>query len=123
MNNGNMNPQDNQQQFVQQPMPQKPSDGHGFSIASLVVGICSVLFFWVGGLNIVLLACGIVAIILGNKGRQMSIAVNGKASGLATAGFVLGIIGTVFAGIGVVSCLACVGCASCAEAAMMESLF
>ena len=65
-------------------------------------------------MNIILLACGIIAIIMGAKGRKMSIMAYGKPSGLATAGLVLGIIGTVITGIGAVSCLACASCYSCA---------
>lgn len=91
------------------------------SIASLVIGCVSVALFWFSGLNLILLACGIVAIILGVKGRMKSIAAYGRASGLATAGLVLGIIGTVFTGVGALSCLACYGCASCASCGAMDA--
>ena len=130
MNNGNMNPQNNQQnenanqqftyqqpvyqQPVYQQVPRNPHDGRGFSIASLVIGCCAVALCWTPIMNIILLACGIIAIIMGAKGRKMSIMAYGKPSGLATAGLVLGIIGTVITGIGAVSCLACASCYSCA---------
>ncbi len=139
MNNENMNPQDNQQnqggnqqpqyqqpqyqyqqpqyQYQQpqyQPAPRNPHDGRGFSVASLVIGCCSIVLCWTPVLNLILLACGIIAIIMGTVGRKKSILAYGKASGLATAGLILGIIGTVITGIGAVSCLACIGCSSCA---------
>ena len=92
------------------------------SVASLVIGCISVAFFWVSYFNIVLLACGIIAIVLGAKGRVKSIEAYGRPSGLATAGLVLGIIGTVFAGIGVTALLACYGCASCVACGAMDAL-
>ena len=107
-------PQYQQPQYQYQHTARNPKDGLGLSITSLVVGCCSILFCWTPVLNIILLACGIIAIIMGAAGRKKSILAYGRASGIATAGLVLGIIGTVITGIGAVSCLACVGCASCA---------
>ena len=80
-------------------------------------------------MNIILLACGIMAIIMGNKGRKMSIMAYGKASGLATAGFILGIVGTAITGIGALSYIACVSClctscgAGCETIDAMNELF
>jgi len=105
-------PQYQQPQYQYQ-QPQKPNDGKGLSIAALVLGIVGVVFCWVGGLNIVVLALCILGIIFGSMGRKKSIEVYGKASGMATAGLVLGIIGTAFAALGVVACVACTGCFSC----------
>lgn len=64
------------------------------AIASLVLGIiscvCSVCYIigWIAGL-----VCGILAIVFGVKARKHS------AKGLATAGFVLGIVGTSLCGV------------------------
>lgn len=113
-----------QQPQYQQPMYRQvrnPHDGRGFSIASLVIGCCATALCWTPVLNMILLACGVIAIIMGAKGRKKSIMAYGKPSGLATAGLVLGIIGTVITGVGAVSCLACIGCASCASCAAFET--
>lgn len=58
--------------------------GKGFSIASLVLGIVSVVFCYNWFVTIV---CGALAIIFGINGKQK----NGK--GMAKAGIILGIVG------------------------------
>lgn len=98
------------QQPVYQQRPRNPQDGKGLSITALVLGICGVALCWIGGLNIVILVLSILGIIFGVIGRKKSIAAYGKASGLATAGLVLGIIGTAISGIGVLACTACAAC-------------
>lgn len=69
----------------------------GLSIAALVLGIVSIVFI---KSFIISVACGILAIIFGNKGKTRG----GK--GMATAGFITGIIGlslqVIFFLIGVV---------------------
>ena len=77
-------------------------------VASLVVGIISLLiglvsaglFGWLGG------SLGIIGIVLGALGRKN--APEGK-SGIATAGLVCSIIGTVLGLLLYVACVACVG--------------
>ena len=77
-------------------------------VASLVVGIISLLiglvsaglFGWLGGI------LGIIGIVLGARGRKN--APEGK-SGIATAGLVCSIIGTVLGLLLYVACVACVG--------------
>lgn len=66
--------------------------GKGFSVASLVLGICSILMccLWYLGL-----ACGILAIIFAFVYKNK----NGNMNGLCKAGLVCGIIGTVLGGI------------------------
>jgi len=59
----------------------------GLGIASLVLGIAGIIFFWI---PIFGLACGVVGIVFAAKQRQKTF------SGITTAGFVLSIIGTVF---------------------------
>ncbi len=93
-----------------------PMDGLGYSIAALVLGCCGVVFGFFFVVNILFLICSILGIVFGYMGRKRSIACYGKASGMATAGFVLGIIGTAICGIGVATCTVCLpimsGCAS-----------
>lgn len=84
------------------------NEGKGFSIAALVLGIIGLIGGWFPYVGYFTLACSILGIIFGVKGRKMSVAVHGKASGLATAGLVLGIVGTAICALGVL----CIGCAS-----------
>ena len=62
----------------------------GFGVASLVLGIVSIVFaiFWY-----ISLPCGILAIIFGKKG------INKVGSKLGKAGLILGIIGLVLFGL------------------------
>lgn len=123
-----------QQPGYQQPVYQpnayqqvrNPNDGRGLSITALVLGICGVVLSWVSVINVIVLAAGILGIIFGYKGRQKSIIAYGKPSGLATAGFILGIIGTSICGLGVLSCTICAaavsGCSSCGSACTSAAL-
>lgn len=91
--------------------PQAPVDnGKGQSIAALVLGILGIVGGWIPVVGYFTTVCAILGIILGAKGRKKSVAAEGKASGLATAGLVLGIIGTAFAALGLV-CGICAGAA------------
>lgn len=94
------------------------NDGKGFSIAALVLGIVGIVGGWIPYVGYVTLVCSILGIIFGAKGRKMSVAANGKASGLATAGLVLGIVGTALGALGVI----CVGCATAAVCASIGAL-
>lgn len=79
------------------------------AVAALVLGIVGTLFslnwltVWVGG------PAAIVAIVLGILARKQNVAA-GKPTGMATAGLVLGIVGTAIA------VLIFAVCASCAAA-------
>ncbi len=99
-----------------------PDDGKGLSIAALVLGICGCALFWFSVANVIILAANILGIIFGIKGRKKSMAAYGKASGIATAGLVLSIIGTSICGIGVLSCTVCVGCTACAAQGALSEL-
>ena len=85
----------------------KANNSNTASIVSLVCGIISIVSFWIPYFNIVSLILGIVGIVFGVKGRKEAPA--GK-TGMATAGFVCAIIGTVFSAIGFISCTLCVVC-------------
>lgn len=79
----------------------------GYSIASLVLGIVAVVACWFGIGAFIALACSIVAIVLGAKGRKGT---DGK--GMATAGLVLGIIAVVLSGIMSICWLCTFACVS-----------
>ena len=68
-----------------------PTEKNSLGIASLVLGIVS--FFCVG------LFAGVVAIILGAQGRKAADEGRATNKGMATAGMILGIVGTVIVGI------------------------
>lgn len=63
-------------------------DKKGVSIASLVLGIVSVVLFYTGPIAI---AAGIMAIIFGNSSLKA------KANGFSKSGLVLGIVGLMLA--------------------------
>lgn len=88
------------------------------AIASLVIGIIAIVLsaslFWAPFVNIIPLVIGIVGIVIGALARKKAVEA-GTPTGMPTAGLVLAIIATVFAGIGVLSCTICAG-AVCAAA-------
>lgn len=78
------------------------NDTNGMAIASLILGIISIVlncfgYSWVG------LILGIVGIVLGVNAKKKN------PSGVATAGLVVSIIGTVLCALIFVACVACVG--------------
>ena len=94
-------------QYPQYPQgPQAPQPGKGLAIASLVLGIIAVVFWWLRAtvvLGIIGVVCGIVGIILGVMAKKQ-----GNTSGIATAGLVLSIIATALCAIFTIACIACV---------------
>ena len=82
-------------------MEEKKSNG--LAIASLVLGIVAIVFSFIG-LSIPFgLIIGIVGIILGVMAKKKN------PSGMATAGLVLSIIGTILCAIIFIACAACIG--------------
>jgi len=82
------------------------------AVASMVLGIVSIVFSFIGGLNFVGLVVGIVGLVLGILAKKKA------PSGMATAGIVCSIIGIVLTALVLVACAACLGNAACA----LESL-
>lgn len=80
-----------------------PSTGNGAAIASLVLGILSLICAFFGYSAIAGLIFGIIGVILGAKARKAA------QTGLATGGFVCSLIGLIFCAIGLVCVIACVG--------------
>ncbi len=62
------------------------------AVGSMVCGIISLVMFWVPVVGLVL---GIIAIVLSNKARRDAVENPDLPTGMATAGLVMGIIGTV----------------------------
>ena len=82
------------------------------AVASMVLGIVSIVFSFIGGLNFVGLVVGIVGLVLVILDKKKA------PSGMATAGIVCSIIGIVLTALVLVACAACLGNAACA----LESL-
>jgi hypothetical protein len=95
--------------------PAPANDGKGQSIAALVLGILGIIGGWFPIVCYFTTVCAILGIVFGVLGRKKSVAVHGKASGLATAGLVLGIVGTAIAALGIL-CTAICSAALCAAA-------
>ena len=87
-----------------------------FSILGIVFGGCSALFsalfMTIFAVSVMFLFLGIAGIILGVMGRKQSIECYGKPTGIATAGFLVSIIGTAISSLFILSCLACASCVS-----------
>ena len=119
-------PYNGQPYGTQPPHGPKAPDGKAFSVTALVLGICSAFFsmFLAAAfpINLLFLACGIVGIVLGLMGRKKSQACYGRPSGIATAGFILSIIGSALSALFILSCLACVACIG-SEVGALGSMF
>ena len=75
-------------------------------VASLVLGIISIILglFTAGSLGWAGAIMGIIGIILGGLGRK-----NPDKKGIATAGLVCSIIGTILCLLLYIACIACIG--------------
>lgn len=80
---------------------------NGLAIAALICGICGIVLFWIPYANIILLILSILGIVFGVKARKVC-----PSKGMATAGLVLGIVGTCFSALGcaICSCLPICAC-------------
>lgn len=111
----NMNFQNNGQETPapEAPVVQTPvDDGKGQSIAALVLGILGIVGGFIPVVCYFTTICAILGIIFGVMGRKKAAAA-GAPMGFATAGLVLGIVGTAVAVIGLI----CVGICSAAVCA------
>ena len=94
---------------MNQPQPGQNPPGYSQAVASMVLGIVAVVFWFFGWSAIVSVVLGIVGVVLASKSK--SLGYNGP---IRTAGFVLSIVGLAGGVIFFVSCVACVGCITAA---------
>ena len=87
-------------------------DTNNMSIAALVCVILGIVGSFIPVISYFTLVLAILGIVFGSKGMKIA-KITGQGQGLATAGLVLGIIGTAFGVIGVL----CIICAAGALAA------
>ncbi|MBR5714718.1 MAG: DUF4190 domain-containing protein, partial [Clostridia bacterium] len=104
-------------------MEQYQSNGSskGISIAALVCGIVGIVGAWFPVICYFALIIAIVGIVLGAIGMKKA-KENNEPTGLATAGLVLGIIGTALAVIGVICIVACTVAANAAGSQYLDQL-
>lgn len=88
-----------QQQRYYAPMP--PMPGKGAATASMICGIISLVMCLTGWMALIGLGLGIPAIITGASAKKQ-----GYVGGMAQAGFIMGIIGTVLSGLFLLACTA-----------------
>lgn len=81
---------------------------NGMSVAALVCGILGIIGSFIPVVKYFTALLAILGIVFGVKGKKFA-AANNTGTGLATAGLVMGIIGTVFALAGVLCAVACAG--------------
>ncbi len=97
------------------------NNGKGFSIAALVLGIISIVLFWMDGAAFV---CGIVGLVLGLTAKKAAKAA-GASTGLVTTGIILCIVGVCLSGLTLLVCSLCGGCSlfnSCAATNMFGDI-
>lgn len=97
--------------YTPNPTPEGP-ETNKMSVAALVCGILGIVGSFIPVISYFTLILAILGIVFGAKGMKIAKA-TGQGQGLATAGLVLGIIGTAFGVIGVL----CIICAAGALAA------
>lgn len=85
-----------------------PQPGQGLATASLICGIFSLVLSFTAFIAVVGLILGVIAIATASSAKK-----KGFLGGTATAGLVMGIIGTVISGLIFMSCIACFGTAGC----------
>ncbi len=88
--------------------------GKGLAIASLVLGILSVVLWFFGVTSVGSLVLGIVGLILASIAKSQ-----GNRSGMRTAGFILSLIGVI---VGAIIFIACVACAGLIGAAALSNM-
>lgn len=93
-----------QQNQVQGYAPSPNTSGHGKAVASLVLGIIGVVFWFLGTASILSIILGIIGIVLASSAKK-----DGNTEGLRTAGFVLSLIALIGGAITFIACVACVG--------------
>lgn len=83
------------------------------AVASLVLGIVSIVFSVIGlGLPVGFI-CGVVGIVMGILGKK-----DIEKASMAKAGFVCSIVGTVLSVLTLIACTACIGTAGLAGGLM-----
>ena len=86
-----------------QPMRSEEEPGKGLATASLILGILSLVFIFVGTYALIGTLLGSIGIILAAVAKK-----KGNKSGVGTAGLVMSIIGVSLTLISFLACVACI---------------
>ena len=87
--------------------------GKNKAIASLVLGIISVVLWFFGYSSILSVVLGIIGVVMASKSKE-----EGYDENIRNAGFILSVIGIIGGAIFFVACVACVGMAGIAGLAV-----
>ena len=87
--------------------------GKNKAIASLILGIISVVLWFFGYSSILSVVLGIIGVVMASKSKE-----EGYDENIRTAGFILSVIGIIGGAIFFVACVACVGMAGIAGLAV-----
>lgn len=96
--------QNNQNQYYQVPNYPVVVPGKNKAVASLVLGILSIVFIWGGFSGFVSLILSVIGLILASSAKK-----DGFDEGIRTAGFVTCLIGLIGGLLALLACVACVG--------------
>lgn len=97
--------QNNQNQYYQVPNNYPVVvPGKNKAVASLVLGILSIVFIWGGFSGFVSLILSVIGLILASSAKK-----DGFDEGIRTAGFVTSLIGLIGGFLAVLACVACIG--------------
>ena len=91
------------------PISVQNKNGKGLAIASLVLGIVSVIVAWWGFAALFSVATSIVGIVLGVMAKKT---MPSGETGIATAGLVISIIGLCLSVLIFIACVSCIGIGS-----------
>ena len=80
-----------------------PEKGKNYAIASMVLGIISVVTWFFGTFAFISVVCGIIGLLLASQSKKQ-----GYNGGIRTAGFVLSLIGLIGGSLVFIACVACV---------------
>lgn len=78
--------------------------GRGLAVASLVVGILSVVCWFFGYSNLLSIVLGVAGLILASQSKAQ-----GFEGDIRTAGFILSLVGLIGGAMFFIACVACVG--------------
>lgn len=81
---------------------------NGKAVAALVCGILGIVGSFLPVVCYFTTILAILGLVFGVQGKKIA-AETGEGEGLATAGFVLGVIGTASAALGIICSIACIG--------------
>ncbi|MBU4541940.1 hypothetical protein [uncultured Acetobacterium sp.] len=79
------------------------------AIASLVLGIVSLVSIWFSYFTIIGIICAVIGLIFAIQIRKAGEMEGFKPNSMATAGLVLNIIGLALCALVLIACVACVG--------------